>query len=602
MNAKRMLIAIEKFGFPVLLGLTTLCFLLALFQQLAAQDRGADALWLAFADTLTTDAQEASGWLKAMHVALTVTLGWAVIRVYMTTAGFTWDSFAARHLAREHVVIVAGRSPIVREDSALPGAGRSSRPPVDKVALAIDLALSLAPTRRVVLCLPRLDDASPSRLWEAGVTVLRGELAMPAVLEATGVRRASLLIAMRDHHDENVVLVRAALAPSFGNSALECRCMIEPLSVRRELRLDDYLEPHTLARVRLFNESELLARRIVRDYPPDAPVATGQARVHLLLVGLGSVGQSILLQMARMGHYRSGHKPKLTVVDREVKARWREIREACPAVTEWLDVETHETRIEEVSEAEIDHWARDEYPITMVYVCTRNELANLRISRLLMRGFIARAESDPRSAVPDVVALDPPGGCVLSDFALHGEHRGRFHVFSLLRSEQGQSRSAIAESVLSETDDQRARLLHEDYCASDDRACALDPSRRRAAANLPWEVLPETYRQSNRLSADHIDVKLRAVSRQLAARGSAPESPLSAEELETLARMEHDRWWAERALDGWTYAEQRNNQRKHHPNMLPWAALSEPVRQLDRDNVQNILRIACGDDRVLAMN
>jgi hypothetical protein len=65
--------------------------------------------------------------------------------------------------------------------------------------------------------------------------------------------------------------------------------------------------------------------------------------------------------------------------------------------------------------------------------------------------------------------------------------------------------------------------------------------------------------------------------------------------------MEHDRWWADRALDGWTYAPERDNARKHHPDMVPYEQLSEPKRQLDRDNVQNILRIAAGSSLVLVL-
>ena len=178
----------------------------------------------------------------------------------------------------------------------------------------------MAATQAVVLSLKSVDEGKRSKLWEAGVTVLTEDMAMADVLQATGARRASMLIAMRDHYGDNITLTRAAMASSLGNPGLECKCLIEPLSVKRSFRLEDYFETESLPRIRVFNESELIARRVMQAYPPDTPVAASdEDGVHVLLVGLGSVGQSILLQLARIGHYRSGKKPKATVIDRNVK-------------------------------------------------------------------------------------------------------------------------------------------------------------------------------------------------------------------------------------------------------------------------------------------
>jgi hypothetical protein len=116
----------------------------------------------------------------------------------------------------------------------------------------------------------------------------------------------------------------------------------------------------------------------------------------------------------------------------------------------------------------------------------------------------------------------------------------------------------------------------------------------------PWPVLAETYRDASRYSADHLDVKLRAVGRRLVPRGTATESPLDVEEIDRLARMEHDRWWAERDLGGWTYGETRDNVRRIHPLMRPFDDLSEADRDKDRENVRNIMAIAAAEGFVPA--
>lgn len=598
MNPRKLLVLTQTFGLPVLVLLTAFAGLAAIWESFSADP---DApLFKTIHATLTTEADAASGWASVMHTLFTAVVGWAAVKVYMATAGVQWDAFSARRLASGHVLIIAGRSLADSGPASESGGqGSAEHPLPDKAALARELALKLSEQHRVVLNLPLPDDADTEELWRAGVTVIRKDLGIPRVLHEAGASRAGLLIAMRDRYDENIVLTRAALSPSINNPALHCKCMIEPLEVRQSFRLEDYLERASLAHVRIFNEAELVARRIVRDHPPDAGVAMTDQGVHVLLVGLGSVGQSVLLQLARMGHYRSGLKTKVTLVDQRVKNRWREARETHPALADWLQIETEETRFENLGQEQFTRWLQDERPITMVYVCTKNEIANLRISRLLLDRMRTREAQGGPPAAP-VVALDPSGGSVLEEFAMYGDHAGLFQVFSLTRPSSDAKQSPVAGSLLTETDDAWAIQLHEDYCLGDDLACAKDPKKTKAVANQPWDVLEETYREANRASADHLEVKLRAVGRVLAPESTAQPSPLTADEIELLARMEHDRWWAERALNGWTYAAERNDSLKHHPNMLPYEQLDEPTRQKDRDNVLNMLRIVCGSGFELA--
>lgn len=599
MNPKKLLLLTERYGLFGLVALTLGAFVLAWLQAMKGGAGEAVSIWQALLDTVTSDSHAASGWTKKMHVLLTATLGWAAVRVYMATAGFTWDSFVARHLARAHVVIVAGRSDGAADARTSRAASRDDESGADKSALAMDLALSLADRHSVVLCLPKLGRGSPTSLWAAGVTVLKNDFALADVLKAAGVSRAKMLIAMRDDYGDNLVLATAAMSPSLGNTALECKCMIEPLSAKRDFRLEDYLEPQTVPRVRVFNESELIARCILRDHPPDGPVAATSQGVHLLLVGLGSVGQSILLQLARIGHYRSGLKPKVTVIDRNVKANWKRVLEAHPSLEQWLHVQTEETRIEDVGELELEQWLHADRPLTMAYVCTKDEIANLRIARLLLRQLALRERSGGPVAA-DVVALDPPGGCVLAEFAAHGADKEHFHLFSLVRGGGGGSAASVASSLLSEMDDGYAVRLHDDYCAKDNEKCAKDPTRKKEGANLPWSQLPETYRDANRFSADHLAVKLRSVGRRLAPIGAAAPAPLAPHELEILARMEHKRWWAERSLAGWVYGDPRDDVRKRHPLMRPYDDLAEDDKQKDRDNVMHIIEVVKGSEALLA--
>ncbi len=559
---KSAVILLERWGLLLLVVLLAGSFLIAGVQTATADP--ALSIWQALWDAAMSDADEATGWTGTMHALLKVTIAWAGVKVYMAAAGLKWDHFFAQWLSDSHVVIVAGRDE---------GAGALGANGPDKRALAQELAVEIATRQEVVLHLSAVDEDTRSRMWEAGVTVITGKLSSEELLRACGISRARTLIAMRDDYGQNIALTHAAVSPATGNPQLEIKCLIEPLTVRREFRLEEYFDERARPRIRVFSEPELVARRLVQSFPPDAPVARSDSDgVHVVIVGLGSVGQSILVQLARQGHYRSGRKPKVTVVDRSVGDRWREARQAYPALEQWLQVEKEETRFEEVGAPQIRKWLADERPVTVAYVCTKDEIANLRIARLLLDGIKSQPRQD-LAGEAKVVALDPAGGCVLADFAAHGGHEGRFQLFSLVRGSEG---------FLSEMDDTRARWFHEDYCRN----------YPGTPANMPWDILPETLRNANRTTADHFDVKMRAIGCRVVPKdAAATPTTLSPQELEQLSIMEHNRWWADRALDGWTQGSPRDDPNKVHPNMVPYEELSEVDKKKDRDNVNNMIKV-----------
>jgi hypothetical protein len=271
----------------------------------------------------------------------------------------------------------------------------------------------------------------------------------------------------------------------------------------------------------------------------------------------------------------------------------------CPALTDWLEVERQEMLIEDVKEADAEKWLQDECPITMVYVCTKDEIANLRIARLLLRMF--EKEKYQNLWGVKVVALDPPEGCILEELSKRNENKKGFKLFSLTRSEKTGSRSPVAANLLTETDDAFAKQLHEDYCKEEDKKLKLNPHHKKKPAHQAWSLLGETYRESNRSSADHIEVKLRAVGRTLVPRAEGIAAPLSEDEIELLACIEHNRWWAERALDGWQYSQNRDDSLRRHHNMLPYDDLDQETKDNDKKNVRKMLAIAAGDDHVLAL-
>ena len=117
----------------------------------------------------------------------------------------------------------------------------------------------------------------------------------------------------------------------------------------------------------------------------------------------------------------------------------------------------------------------------------------------------------------------------------------------------------------------------------------------------PWEELVESDKEANRDQADHMAVKLRAVNceaipqNQLQGREAAQWSE---DEIETLAKMEHQRWNANRWLDGWRLGP-RDNAKKIHHNLVPWEELPENIREYDRVPARNIPQLLAPAEQVI---
>ena len=106
----------------------------------------------------------------------------------------------------------------------------------------------------------------------------------------------------------------------------------------------------------------------------------------------------------------------------------------------------------------------------------------------------------------------------------------------------------------------------------------------------PWDELSEESKDVNRQQADHIAVKLRAIRCRAELLADATEPPVTAftaEEIEAMARMEHQRWCASKWLAGWRHGP-RHDAKRVHDNLVPWEQLSEPLREYDRDPARQI--------------
>jgi ppGpp synthetase/RelA/SpoT-type nucleotidyltranferase len=102
----------------------------------------------------------------------------------------------------------------------------------------------------------------------------------------------------------------------------------------------------------------------------------------------------------------------------------------------------------------------------------------------------------------------------------------------------------------------------------------------------PWNKLDGTFKEANLAQAKYAVEILRAAGFDVRAKGGGPDAITSfrgeafAEDVETMARLEHGRWNVDRLCDGWRYGKPRDDEKKLHDCLVPWGPAKLPEGEL----------------------
>lgn len=551
----RLFIYASRWGLPVLLGATALAFCAAVWRTYQSDGSLVHALSTTVFQLLDAHDDGPRDFQSATYVFFQLAIGWALVKVYITAVGLKWDTLRARRMTG-HVVLVARRGA-----SGDPGTSRETG------ALAVELALSLVNSgQRVALVIDRLDDTERESLWGAGIAVLDDIRRDDELLKRARVDRASRFLALRGSLLENIGLCLLALHLNSSSKFL-CTCQIPELADRRKLDLEHYFDEDT-ARVRVFNESEFVARELLRRFPPDSMLATTFAElVHVLLVGVGSIGQSLLVHLAHIGHYANGRKPHVTIIDSAANEMWTRLRNSYPTISDLLNVCLIESDVDKLSQVELSNVEAASTCVCIAYVCMLDEAVTVGAINVIAswqehRRGDARMGQEVRPF--PIVVLDPPGGKILREQNSLWLDKKNVRAFSLTGQATRRVTKGYADSLLEHTSDERARALHDLYCR-----------KHPSPLNKSWTKLPEDAREANRYAVEHFSVKMRAAKLDEVALELSNSYDLAKDtsSMTLLARMEHNRWCAYQRMHGFTYNAVRDRKKKHDDDLVPWEEL-----------------------------
>jgi hypothetical protein len=133
--------------------------------------------------------------------------------------------------------------------------------------------------------------------------------------------------------------------------------------------------------------------------------------------------------------------------------------------------------------------------------------------------------------------------------------------------------------------DRLAPIVHQRYVAGQ-LAQGIELGSRPAMRS--WEDISEDMKESNRAQVRDIGAKLDLLEATVTALPPVRPFVFAEDEVEMLARYEHDRWLSQRISAGWTYGLKRNDEAKVHDLLVPWLYLPPQKQDLDRQAVRNL--------------
>ncbi len=416
-----------------------------------------------------------------------------------------------------------------------------------------------------------------------GAVVLLGDARNREVLRRARVHQARYVIAVCSDDRTNAVVAIHARELALGRTSGTLTCVVHVVDpqLSKLLKTFEIGDPHEEGfRLDCFNIFESGARALLREYPPFGERDVIGEEPHLVVIGLGRLGQSLLVQAARRWvttRRRSGERLRVTVIDKQAGERvtalvagFPQLSRACDLIRREVDVESPEFGR---SDFLFDHQGRCD--VTRIYVCLGDDTVGLIAALTLLQHLRERK-------IPVVVRM----ARATSLASLLEQKQGV--GFETLRTFGFLDQTCDAELLLGGTYEILARATHEEYVRAQEEEGRTPETN---PAMVPWDDLPEALKESNRDQASHIGVKLKAVGCGVIPVADWDEESFefTTREIELLSEMEHERWLAERLRYGWTYASgTKDIEKKTSPYLVDWDELSEEVKEWDRVTVRGM--------------
>jgi len=328
-----------------------------------------------------------------------------------------------------------------------------------------------------------------------------------------------------------------------------------------------------------FNLYQIAGCCILIKHPPFSPDTTYSNPPHILVIGMGRMGESVIVRTAKeWKNTKNDSKIKISCISRDAEEKDEYLKwKYYPSLEKYCDLKSIPLDLGDLKFKKGDFIGplMERGPVNIVYICIDNASAGLTAALTL-------AQFPEFKECKIVVRSTYCGSAV-----------------EILRElKKSDSFSNIVQFPIVDDDcslayicgglrEMMARASHENYIKHrKSEGKTMEDDR----AMKPWEDLADDFRESSLDQIDHMYTKLRHYNLRIETRKDWDESSFqfSPDQIEELAKLEHERWCRERREKGWIYGKEMNKESRISKWLIPYEQLPEDMKEYDRDPVRRI--------------
>jgi TrkA-N domain len=482
-------------------------------------------------------------------------------------SGFGVAISAARHDFR------VARSRKKRQHTVVCGLGETG----------MEIVRSMQESGQDVVAIDRIDDtANAAACDHDGIPVIKGDATDIGVLRSAGAPNAKTIIVCTGDDTSNLdvaLKIKDLVAARYRRDPSRLTVIAEMREQWLYARLVDH-DRHALGSdevdLQLFNTYDNAARLLIRSLrlPPGPEIEPGA----FVVIGFGRLGQQVTLQLIRAAPVSLDAKTKIIVVDRASDQRKVQFLEANPGIAAVADVQfvAADISLDTPQVWGVIKNVVHNRPLLGVAICLRDDQASLYTAL----GF--RRLLDDLARIHVQVYLRLTQHRHLGQFAASTTRmKGAPHRLQIFGEELFQEDFLVKGKL-----DTLAKAFHNFWFSS--------PNAKGSPANHPWDELAETFKMSNRRRADLVAIQLWQRGLRLLPMQTPAILPLTDDEIEFLAQLEHRRWSIDRRLIGYVYGEKRSENPPRHPLLVDWHRLPAGSRDWNLNDMRSLPEILAG--------
>jgi hypothetical protein len=361
------------------------------------------------------------------------------------------------------------------------------------------------------------------------------------------------------------------------------KCLCDSFSTH-----DIFEQSYEKIEMNVFNIYDNDARVLFLSQAFESKLKEGE-KVHLLIIGFSDLGESVALQAVKIGHYANDKGTKLTILDEKADKVGKRFLARYPGINQLKNYLHFKDNTEDYFEftfrnvdlknleeiektiAKID----SNQKITAILICLEDKASGIKIGIHLMSK-LKNEDVEIKLHFPIQVYLDENEDIFnLPSLESTEEKYPKLSPFGLIKS------TCSKEIILNEKLDRVAKKILKSY-------------NKYTGSSDEWDKLRPDFKDSNRNQADHLPIKLRAINIKISKTGKKRTDfrAFTKDEVDLLARMEHNRWCAERWLSGWEHTpgekdveNKKNPLLKHFDKFTP---KEQEIKELDRVFVRDM--------------